>query len=349
VSQISPPIRILLVVAVAFLGVYMVALRPKAAPAPAQAPAAPAGNVNTGKPAVTGFGKAVESAKGAAAATEKHLRSVGAEGVGSAHRGAARPAAGTAAGAPATGAAKAGSSRAAVALPLPVLKAIAKHKVLALLFWNPRSADDRRVRAALRKVDTFRGQVFVLSAPIRTISRYGRITRGADVQQSPTVVVVDRKLRATTLVGYVDALTIQQAIVDAMRASGGVFLDRYLAKLNSSCSATIRESFAVPQAMTPAQAPGALRGRVARFDGFVADVRSTPAPARWRGLKKTILADATALQAVFHKQQRALGSHPTAARVATVSAALRRESAPLSRRFNRHLDAQHLVFCGSHG
>ena len=69
-SQISPPMRIVLGVAVAFLAVYMIALRPKSASAPVPPAATPAGNVNTGKPAVTGMGKAVEAAKGAVAATE---------------------------------------------------------------------------------------------------------------------------------------------------------------------------------------------------------------------------------------------------------------------------------------
>ena len=74
-----------------------------------------------------------------------------------------------------------------------------------LLFWNGKSADDKAVHDALAKVNRWDGRVYVGSAPIKKIAKYGRITRGVDVEQSPTIVVADNQLRAETLVGYVDA------------------------------------------------------------------------------------------------------------------------------------------------
>jgi hypothetical protein len=347
VSQISPPMRIVLGVAVAFLVVYMVALRPKAEVAP-PAPATPAGNVATGKPAVTGMGKTAQAAQAAVAAANAASARTAGQAAAGADTGKA-PATGTATGT-ATGStappATAASSK-ATGLPLPVLKAVAKHQVLALLFWNPASADDQLVHAALKKVDRFDGEVFVHSAPIGRVSRYARITRGADVEQSPTVVVVDRKLRSTNLVGYVDALTIQQTVVDALRASGGLFTSAYLKRVNKSCSSAGHDMSATPQAMTPAQAPAALRKRVNRWDGFVADLRGTPAPKRFRSFNRSLIADATALQSLFHQQLRALGPHPTVARVAQVVTTLDHRTPPLAKRFSRHADKQHLVFCGS--
>ena len=57
-SQISPPIRILLVASFAVLAVYMLFLRPKAEVAP---PATPAPNVQTGAPAVSQPGKIAQA------------------------------------------------------------------------------------------------------------------------------------------------------------------------------------------------------------------------------------------------------------------------------------------------
>ena len=65
VSQISPPIRIVLVAAIGLVAVWMLFLRPKTeeAPAPMPAPAT--------APGVTGLGNAVDKAKDAASAQEK--------------------------------------------------------------------------------------------------------------------------------------------------------------------------------------------------------------------------------------------------------------------------------------
>ena len=73
-----------------------------------------------------------------------------------------------------------------------------------MLFYNNRSADDRAVRRALSKVDHYGGQVFVDAHWIKSVSRYQAIARGVDVEQSPTIVVADRNLKAESLVGYVD-------------------------------------------------------------------------------------------------------------------------------------------------
>ena len=89
-------------------------------------------------------------------------------------------------------------------LPKDVRGPVAKHKVIALLFYNNRSADDRAVRRALSHVSTYGGQVFVDAHWIKNVARYQAITRGVDVEQSPTIVIADRNLKAETLVGYAD-------------------------------------------------------------------------------------------------------------------------------------------------
>jgi hypothetical protein len=348
VSQISLPIRIVLGVAVAFLALYMVALRPKSAATPAPAPAAPAGNVNTGAPAQTGFGKAVQSAKSAAAATDaasaKSAAASEAAGTDSTGTGSATGSAARAANGSKTPPATATSAK-ATGLPLSVLKAVAHHQVLALLFWNPKSPDDRLVHAALKKVDRFDGAVFVHAAPISKVSRYARIARGADVEQAPTLVIVDRKLRSTNLVGYVDALAVNQAVVDALRASGGLTKSAYLKRVNGACSSIVHDMVAMPQATTVGHAPRALGSRIERFGRFVRQLRATPAPSRLRGFHNTLIADAVAMQALHRSQVRALGAHPSLAAVSNVLHSFDSRKPALGKQFKRHAAKQNLKSC----
>jgi hypothetical protein len=218
-SQISPPIRILLVCAVAFMAAWTLFLRPKAetgspaaaTPAPATQPPVAAG----GETAQSAAGQAVEQANAAKAATEAHSAAVAGEPA----------AAGTAAKpAPAVkGAAAAHATRVKAAkpgeLPRRVPAARDADQVVALLLWSPRAADDRAVRSELARVDRHDGKVVVHAAPMKRFADYQKITRGAVVEQSPTVVVVDREQKVETLVGFVDSVSIDQAVTDALRNS----------------------------------------------------------------------------------------------------------------------------------
>jgi hypothetical protein len=226
-SQISPPIRILLVCAVAFMAAWMLFLRPStdAGTPAADAPAATTPPVAAGGDKADSFaGKAVEKANEATAAQDARAEQL----AGGAGETAATPDTGSAvtpapAGEPAATGAKPGKldakPAAAGGLPLRVLKAIGDHKVVVLLFWSPRSADDKAVRKALANIDRHNGKVVAHATHLKKIARYGQITRGANVEQSPTIVVVDRKMKVDTLVGYVDRVTIDQAVTDALRAS----------------------------------------------------------------------------------------------------------------------------------
>jgi hypothetical protein len=230
-SQISPPIRILLVCAVAFMAAWMLFLRPKddagtpaaATPSPAASQPVDAG----GAKAESLAGKAVEKANEATAAQDARAEEL----AGGAGETAATPSA-TAATPSATAATPADDTAAgsepakltaeaasAGGLPLRVLRALGDRKVVVLLFWSPKAAEDKAVRKALANVDRHKGKVLAHATNIKRIAAYGQITRGADVEQSPTVVVVDRNRKVETLVGYVDRVTIDQAVTDALRNS----------------------------------------------------------------------------------------------------------------------------------
>jgi len=210
-SQISPPIRILLVCAVAFMAAWMTVLKPK--PVTAE-PEAPAITHSTAQSAAGKFAQRAQAAK--ATAESAAAKAAGEDTTAAAGASAATTPATTATGGVAAPAAK--PARPA-GLPARVRTALAGDKVVVLLFWTPGAADDRAVRGELADVQRHGGRVVVQAAPVAQIARYQRITRGADVVQSPTVVVVGRDRKAETLVGYVDHVSIDQLVTDALRDS----------------------------------------------------------------------------------------------------------------------------------
>jgi hypothetical protein len=223
-SQISPPIRILLVCAVAFLAAWMLFLRPKdGAGTPVTAtPSAPSTRPveSGGAKADSLAGKAVENANDATAAQDARAEEL-AGGAGetavppaaTAVTPAADPAVADDPGKLTKQAAEAGG------LPLRVLRGLADRRVVVLLFWKPKAAEDKAVRQALTGIDRHKGKVLAHATHVKRIAAYGQITRGADVEQSPTVVVVDRNRKVETLVGFVDRTSIDQAVTDALRNS----------------------------------------------------------------------------------------------------------------------------------
>jgi hypothetical protein len=223
-SQISPPIRILLVCAVAFMAAWMLFLRPKddagtpaaATPAPAQSRPVDAG----GEKAQSLAGKAVEKANEASATETAHAQADAGEAAAAPSGSATTPSATAAKGAEsAAGAAVPGKLAEGKGLPVRVLHALADRKVVALLFWSPKSADDKAVREALAGIDRHNGKVLAHATNVKKIAAYQQITRGADVSQSPTIVVIDRNRKVDTLVGFVDRRSIDQAVTDALRSS----------------------------------------------------------------------------------------------------------------------------------
>ena len=207
-SQISPPIRILLVAVIGLCAAYMLFLRPKEE-------AVPAATARSRHDAGPGQGpERPDSSKPGARRPEgrprrrQRLRARRRRRRRRDHRdrGRRRPRlqhgvnTNPVAGAPATGQTSAPAApvtkEALKRLPKDVRGAVKNRKVIVMLFYNNRSYDDRAVRRELSKVDRFGGQVFVDAHWIKSVGRYQAITGGVDVDQSPTVVVADRNLKA---------------------------------------------------------------------------------------------------------------------------------------------------------
>jgi hypothetical protein len=237
--------QIVLVVTVLFAAVWFVALRPKAPQAESPPAATPAAQTQTPTTASQGpgsslpgsLGRSVEKARDASSASDAaNAARDGAEaastGEPATDASAASPSSASASPAASAGASGAAASKAAktaaarraaapkpTATPARVQQAIAGGKVVVMLFWDRRTSVDRAVRLAIGTAGPRGRGVFVAAAPIAMVSKYASITRGVQVLQAPTVVVVDRRKQATLLTGFVDRGEIAQAVADA-RAAG---------------------------------------------------------------------------------------------------------------------------------
>ena len=338
VSQISPPIRILLAFTAALLGVYMLFLRPK----PEEAPPLEPTDTSVSQP-----GKIRDAAQDAVDAANGQLAQQ--ESVDGVDSGEAAAGTATEQGKTVKPGAAAIPAEDVKGLPKPVRKAIRKDQVLVLLFWNEKSADDRAVRASLSDVNRRDGRVFVHAAPLKRISRYGRIARGVNVEQSPTVVVADRELRAETLVGYVDRTTIDQAVTDALRNSNGLFTSSYLRAVDKVCVQNGNRWHSVPwyYADTSRQADRRMERLDAVWASFAADFKALDPPKRWRSFHKASLADIQAYGAKVHQASVAVTPKLKVGSSFNLVTKIESDAKAIGKRGNRRFHAEGLLRCGS--
>lgn len=211
-TQVSRPMLIALVATVAFAGVWFVALRPK--PSSGSAAAQP------NAPGVAGLKRAVDKAHGAVATS--NAATARARGGSSAPivpvHPSTTPVPSAVHGPPGHVAAPpahtAGGDRRVAA----VQRALAQHRVLALLFYNPRASDDLAVRHELSGANRHHGRVVIVAAPLSELSRYAVVTKQVQVVVSPTLVIIDGQRDASTIVGFTDRAEINQRLADALAA-----------------------------------------------------------------------------------------------------------------------------------
>jgi hypothetical protein len=216
VSQISLPFRIALVAMLAVCAVWFTVLRPKLA-AEAPLPAAPG---------TTGLAGDVAAAKGAAAASDAANARVQDATGGSAAKSAPKPAT-TAAPKAAAKAAPKAAKPAAKATPAakaktdtdpstPLLRALDRDRAVVLLFWNRRGSDDRAVREAAQSVDRRHGRVVVKVVSVASVGRYTAITKGVQILEAPTVLVIAPGGKARAIAGLTSTPELDQAVADVL-------------------------------------------------------------------------------------------------------------------------------------
>jgi hypothetical protein len=91
-----------------------------------------------------------------------------------------------------------------------------RHKVVAILFFNPAAADDRAVKHELDEVPARGGKVVKLAVPLSELTRYPVITNQVQVTESPTLVLIDGQRKADMLTGFLDQLELSQRVSDAL-------------------------------------------------------------------------------------------------------------------------------------
>ncbi len=240
VSQISPPIRIVLVAAIGLVAVWMLFLRPKTeeAPAPTPAPAT--------APGVTGLGSAVDKANDAASAQEKRdakvQKATGDDA--SAKAGKSESEGATALVSGRVLPLEPLSAEETKGLPRNIVRALDNRQVFVVgIFdtkekrWARMAYDDRRVRRELSKANRYDGKVAMAQSSLGGLSKLNAIVGGLGVSQTPSVVVVDRNRKAVVLTGFVERNVINQAIQDARRNSTERRItDPFVRQLNETCA-----------------------------------------------------------------------------------------------------------------
>jgi|GEM_PF-7103037 len=202
-DQVSRPLLIVLASAVVLAALWLVALRPKD-PDIANTPAAP----------VTAIAKAKDAAAASDAANGKLQAASGAT-----EPTVTEPAATAATPAQATVPAKPAASTAADNAKnrdAAVVRDMRSGKVVVMLFWNAKGADDVATRGAVRAISRHGGKVAVHVIPISRVGQYRSITDGVQINQSPTVLVIGRKGSTRSIVGLTERGELNQAVSDAL-------------------------------------------------------------------------------------------------------------------------------------
>jgi cytoskeletal protein RodZ len=224
VDQISLPYRIALVGLLVVCALWFTVLQPKD-PAVEPLPTAPG---------TTGLANDVSAAKGAvaseasaaaksAATSDSSTGAATKSSTGGAHAAAvgakAKPATATGAKTAKKAAKKKAAKPAAAAdRSAPLLRALERDRAVVLLFFNKRGLEDKAVRHAVTGVDRRDGRVVVKAVPVADVARYQAITRGAQVLQAPTALVIAPGKTVKPIVGYTTTAELDQAVGDALAA-----------------------------------------------------------------------------------------------------------------------------------
>ncbi len=97
---------------------------------------------------------------------------------------------------------------------------LAQNKTVVILFWSPRGAEDIAVRQQVPIAAHALGRsVAVHYALPHQVTQFGKITNAVQVNQTPTILIVNKRGQATTLTGLTDAFAIEQAVGEARGSS----------------------------------------------------------------------------------------------------------------------------------
>jgi hypothetical protein len=236
-AQISRPFQIALAAVALFALLWVVALHRPSSGSSSSAghAAAPATSQGGSAPGVEGLTKAIAKAHGAVATSQQNAKqlqekaaqassnetsSASARAQHSAT--AAKPGAGTHAATRASSHAAAPPRTARRTAPQSPAKAFARQhaveaalahgKTVAVLFWSSKGSDDVVVRNALRALAGHDRGLAVQLASASQVASFGTITRGVQVNGTPTLLLVGAHGHTRVLTGLQDGYAIEQAV-----------------------------------------------------------------------------------------------------------------------------------------
>jgi hypothetical protein len=257
VDQVSKPVLIVLIAAVALVGAKFTILRSNSgggSSTPASATA----------PGQAGLQSAIDKANNAVGVSKqsatKHEQAAAAAS-GDTTGGTAAPSTPSATKAtPAKPAKPAPAAKPTKPLPKlapgdksgPLLRNLADGKVVVALFYNPHSSDDNAALRAVRAADRHHGRVVVHSIPIQDVGDYDAITTGVQVLEAPTIIVMGPNDKARTIVGYTEVKEVDQTIGDiggkGFVAKAAKHRSAFVKKIDFVCDGT---GFGIDTAGTP--------------------------------------------------------------------------------------------------
>jgi hypothetical protein len=100
----------------------------------------------------------------------------------------------------------------AVARQHAVEAQLARGKIVAVLFWSAKGSDDVVVRNALRALAGHDRGLAVQLASAREVASFGTVTRGVQVNGTPTLLLVGAHGKTRVLTGLQDPYAIEQAV-----------------------------------------------------------------------------------------------------------------------------------------
>lgn len=96
---------------------------------------------------------------------------------------------------------------------------VARGKTVLLLFWDSKSSVDREVHSETQAmVASSKGKLALHSAAPRQVGEFGSLTEVAQVYQTPTILIVNRRGVVSTLTGLTDTFSLRQLVHEAQRA-----------------------------------------------------------------------------------------------------------------------------------
>lgn len=199
-DNVSRPLIALLVGSVAFLALWLVALKPSSSSTTGNS-----GGLGQYQSAINKAHQAAATSNAASAAEGGTVATTPSKGA------AARPQ--TASRTPVSHPVKVSVTP---NTPAAVAHALATHKVIALLFYNPAATDDNAVKQELATVPSHAGKVIKMSVQVSQLAKYSLVTNQVPVQVSPTLVLIDKARQASTIVGFADRFEIAQRVADAL-------------------------------------------------------------------------------------------------------------------------------------